>query len=148
MKTPKPVIRAFTVGPIKVCGQTIYPLTMASFAALEDTGSPLIVPATEGEKAHLQDWIPTLWILTRPATDALTALRAGTLFEQADRWAAGLPFTSLRPLIEAARDTVNSALEAIEGMGDKNGSDFQSETASSSNSPSGQPPPTAGAGAQ
>ena len=76
------------------CGETVRPLTLGMYAALERIGSPLVTGAEPKDALEL---IPSLYLLTHDPREVL----ASGFFEDAVAWADTLPVTALGEIRDA-----------------------------------------------
>lgn len=76
------------------CGETVRPMTLGMWAALERIGSPLVTGAPPKDALEL---VPSLYLLTH---DPREVLRSG-FFEDAVAWADALPVTALAEIRDA-----------------------------------------------
>ena len=76
------------------CGETVRPLTLGVWAALERIGSPLV---TGKEPKDALELIPSLYLLTHDPREVL----ASGFFEDAVAWADTLPVTALAEIRDA-----------------------------------------------
>ena len=76
------------------CGETVRPLTLGMYAALERIGSPLVTGAVPKDALEL---IPSLYLLTHDPREVL----ASGFFDAAMAWADSLPVTALGEIRDA-----------------------------------------------
>lgn len=76
------------------CGETVRPLTLGMWAALERIGSPLITGEPPKDALEL---IPSLYLLTHDPREVL----ASGFFDAAVAWADSLPVTALGEIRDA-----------------------------------------------
>ena len=76
------------------CGETVRPLTLGMYAALERIGSPLVTGAVPKDALEL---IPSLYLLTHDPREVL----ASGFFDAAVAWADSLPVTALGEIRDA-----------------------------------------------
>lgn len=76
------------------CGETVRPLTLGMYAALERLGSPLVTGAEPKDALEL---IPSLYLLTHDPREVL----ASGFFDAAVAWADTLPVTALGEIRDA-----------------------------------------------
>ena len=76
------------------CGETVRPLTLGMYAALERIGSPLVTGAVPKDALEL---IPSLYLLTHDPREVL----ASGFFDAAMAWGDSLPVTALGEIRDA-----------------------------------------------
>lgn len=68
MDNPKAAIDALLESTVKAGSLEVHPLTVARYALLELAQSPVVVGKGEGEDLSVVDVIPTVYIMTAPAS--------------------------------------------------------------------------------
>ena len=115
------------------CGETVRPMTLGMWAALERIGSPLITGEPPKDALEL---IPSLYLLTHDPREVL----ASGFFDAAVAWADSLPVT--------ARDACYRQMDAMGDVLPEVKKKTSPATAGSRRSPTGRRASTAGAGAK
>jgi hypothetical protein len=96
-KNPRKAMAALLPLAVKCpCGETVRPLTLGMYAALERIGSPLITGKPPKDALEL---IPSLYLLTHDPREVL----ASGFFDAAVAWADSLPVTALGEIRDVAR---------------------------------------------
>ncbi len=94
-KNPRKAMAALLPLAVKCpCGETVRPLTLGMYAALERIGSPLVTGAVPKDALEL---IPSLYLLTHDPREVL----ASGFFDAAVAWADSLPVTALGEIRDA-----------------------------------------------
>ncbi len=119
------------------CGETVRPMTLGMWAALERIGSPLVTGAPPKDALEL---VPSLYLLTH---DPREVLRSG-FFEDAVAWADALPVTALAEIRDACYRQMGAMRDVLPEVKKKS----PDTTAGSRRSPTGPRTSTAGAGAK
>ena len=119
------------------CGETVRPMTLGVWAALERIGSPLITGEPPKDALEL---IPSLYLLTH---DPREVLRSG-FFEDAVAWADTRPVTALGEIRDACYRQMGAMRDVLPEVKKKT----SPATAGSRRSPTGRRASTAGAGAK
>lgn len=117
------------------CGETVRPLTLGAWAALERIKSPLVTGDAPKDALEL---IPSLYLLTH---DPRVVLTSG-FFEDAVAWADTLPVTALGEIRDACYRQVDAMGDVLPEVKKKT----NPATAGSRRSRTGRPASTAGAG--
>ncbi|MBR2066071.1 MAG: hypothetical protein IJ983_03160 [Kiritimatiellae bacterium] len=92
---PRKAMAALLPLPIDcVDGQTVRPMTLGMWAALERIGSPLVTGEAPADALEL---LPSLYLLTHDPREVLR----GDLLDAAIAWADALPVTALAAIREA-----------------------------------------------
>ena len=119
MDNPKAAIDALLESTVEAGTLKVHPLTVARYALLELVESPLVV--LTGEKLHVLDVIPTVYIMTQEAKDLAkyNSRSVDKLKEDAFEWAedeltAGSVPLVVNMLAEKLLDLRRIAPEAIE----------------------------------
>lgn len=76
----------------------MYPLSIARYALLEKTESPLLTG-----KDDMQKTLQTLYIMTQPVEQLAAAMKAGTLEQDAFIWGDKLDIPSLQRIVADIR---------------------------------------------
>lgn len=98
MGNPQRALDAMLDGERQISGHTVYPLSIARYALLEKTGSPLLT----GEE-DIQKTLQTLYIMTQPVEQLAAAMKAGTLEQDAFIWGDKLDIPSLKHIVADIR---------------------------------------------
>ena len=94
-KNPRKAMAALLPLAVKCpCGETVLPLTLGMWAALERIGSPLVTGKPPKDALEL---IPSLYLLTHDPREVL----ASGFFDAAVAWADTLPVTALGEIRDA-----------------------------------------------
>lgn len=94
-KNPRKAMAALLPLAVKCpCGETVRPMTLGMWAALERIGSPLITGEPPKDALEL---IPSLYLLTHDPREVL----ASGFFDAAVAWADSLPVTALGEIRDA-----------------------------------------------
>lgn len=91
---PKKAVRAALPLDLNACGETIRPMTLAMWAALERIESPMLPGRTPKDTLDL---IPSLYLITHDPHEVF----AGNILDLAMQWADTLPCTALAAIREA-----------------------------------------------
>lgn len=119
------------------CGETVRPMTLGMWAALERIGSPLITGEPPKDALEL---IPSLYLLTHNPREVL----ASGFFDAAVAWADSLPVTALGEIRDACYRQMDAMGDVLPEVKKKT----SPATAGSRRSPTGRRASTAGAGAK
>ena len=119
------------------CGETVRPMTLGMWAALERIGSPLITGEPPKDALEL---IPSLYLLTHDPREVL----ASGFFDAAVAWAVSLPVTALGEIRDACYRQMDAMGDVLPEVKKKT----SPATAGSRRSPTGRRASTAGAGAK
>ena len=119
------------------CGETVRPMTLGMWAALERIGSPLITGEPPKDALEL---IPSLYLLTHDPREVL----ASGFFDAAVAWADSLPVTALGEIRDACYRQMDAMGDVLPEVKKKT----SPATAGSRRSPTGRRASTAGAGAK
>ena len=119
------------------CGETVRPMTLGVWAALERIGSPLITGEPPKDALEL---IPSLYLLTHDPREVL----ASGFFDAAVAWADSLPVTALGEIRDACYRQMDAMGDVLPEVKKKT----SPATAGSRRSPTGRRASTAGAGAK
>lgn len=119
------------------CGETVRPMTLGMWAALERIGSPLITGEPPKDALEL---IPSLYLLTHDPREVL----ASGFFDAAVAWADSLPVTALGEIRDACYRQMDAMGDVLPEVKKKT----SPATAGSRLSPTGRRASTAGAGAK
>ena len=119
------------------CGETVRPMTLGMWAALERIGSPLITGEPPKDALEL---IPSLYLLTHDPREVL----ASGFFDAAVAWADSLPVTVLGEIRDACYRQMDAMGDVLPEVKKKT----SPATAGSRLSPTGRRASTAGAGAK
>lgn len=119
------------------CGETLRPMTLGMWAALERIGSPLITGEPPKDALEL---IPSLYLLTHDPREVL----ASGFFDAAVAWADSLPVTALGEIRDACYRQMDAMGDVLPEVKKKT----SPATAGSRRSPTGRRASTAGAGAK
>lgn len=119
------------------CGETVRPMTLGMWAALERIGSPLVTGAVPKDALEL---IPSLYLLTHDPREVL----ASGFFDAAVAWADSLPVTALGEIRDACYRQMDAMGDVLPEVKKKT----SPATAGSRRSPTGRRASTAGAGAK
>lgn len=119
-KNPKRALEALTAGGETVDGIKVREITLGLAAVLERIASPLLVPHPAGAPLQLRDMLPTVFVMTRPASESDALLTEGgpeMLMGEAVRWADGLSTgTGMRLAQACARAAGRVARVSPQGM--------------------------------
>lgn len=88
------------------CGETVRPMTLGMWAALERIGSPLI---TGDEPKDTLELVPSLYLLTHDPREVLR----GSFFDDAVAWADTLPVTALEEIQRACYRQMGAMFDVI-----------------------------------
>ena len=88
------------------CGETVRPMTLGMWAALERVGSPLVTG--EGPKDTLE-LVPSLYLLTHDPREVLR----GSFFDDAVAWADTLPVSALEEIRDACYRQMGAMFDVI-----------------------------------
>lgn len=119
------------------CGETVRPMTLGMWAALERIGSPLVTGEPPKDALEL---IPSLYLLTHDPREVL----ASGFFDAAVAWADSLPVTALGEIRDACYRQMDAMGDVLPEVKKKT----SPATAGSRLSPTGRRASTAGAGAK
>ena len=119
------------------CDETVRPMTLGMWAALERIGSPLITGEPPKDALEL---IPSLYLLTHDPREVL----ASGFFDAAVAWADSLPVTALGEIRDACYRQMDAMGDVLTEVKKKT----SPATAGSRRSPTGRRASTAGAGAK
>ena len=117
------------------CGETVRPMTLGMWAALERVGSPLVTG--EGPKDTLE-LVPSLYLLTHDPREVLR----GSFFDDAVAWADTLPVSALEEIRDACYRQMGAMFDVLPEVKKKS----RPGTAGSRPSPTGRRASSAGAG--
>lgn len=119
------------------CGETVRPMTLGMWAALERIGSPLVTG--EGPKDTLE-LVPSLYLLTHDPREVLR----GSFFDDAVAWADTLPVSALEEIRDACYRQMGAMFDVLPEVKKKS----RPGTAGSRPSPTGRRGSADGAGAR
>lgn len=88
------------------CGETVRPMTLGMWAALERVGSPLVTG--EGPKDTLE-LVPSLYLLTHDPREVLR----GSFFDDAVAWADTLPVSALEEIRDACYRQMGAMFDVL-----------------------------------
>ena len=117
------------------CGETVRPMTLGMWAALERIDSPLV---TGKEPKDTLELVPSLYLLTHDPREVLR----GSFFDDAVAWADTLPVSALEEIQRACYRQMGAMFDVLPELKKKS----RPETAGSRPSPTGRRASSAGAG--
>ena len=88
------------------CGETVRPMTLGMWAALERVGSPLV---TGEEPKDTLELVPSLYLLTHDPREVLR----GSFFDDAVAWADTLPVSALEEIQRACYRQMGAMFDVI-----------------------------------
>lgn len=88
------------------CGETVRPMTLGMWAALERIGSPLV---TGDEPKDTLELVPSLYLLTHDPREVLR----GSFFDDAVAWADTLPVSALEEIQRACYRQMGAMFDVI-----------------------------------
>jgi len=89
-----------------VGGDTVRPMTLGMYAALERIASPMV---TGDDPKDILDLIPSLYLITHDPREVFR----GDLLDAAMKWADARPISTLQSIRKAAARQMNAALDVI-----------------------------------
>ena len=117
------------------CGETVRPMTLGMWAALERVGSPLV---TGKEAKDTLELVPSLYLLTHDPREVLR----GSFFGDAVAWADTLPVSALEEIRDACYRQMGAMFDVLPEVKKKS----RPGTGGSRPSPTGRRARSAGAG--
>ena len=117
------------------CGETVRPMTLGMWAALERVGSPLV---TGKEAKDTLELVPSLYLLTHDPREVLR----GSFYDDAVAWADKLPVSALEEITRACYRQMGAMFDVLPEVKKKR----RPETGGSQPSPDGRRGSADGAG--
>lgn len=117
------------------CGETVRPMTLGMWAALERVGSPLV---TGKEAKDTFELVPSLYLLTHDPREVLR----GSFYDDAVAWADTLPVSALEEITRACYRQMGAMFDVLPEVKKKR----RPETGGSQPSPDGRRGSADGAG--
>ena len=134
---PKKAVRAALPLDLNACGETIRPMTLAMWAALERIESPMLPGRTPKDTLDL---IPSLYLLTHDPREVFR----GNVVDLSMQWADTVPVATMDAIRRACYRQMNAAFDVMPEDEPKKARGAAT-TASSPRSCTGRPKPTTGA---